>query len=299
MLLGVTGATGFLGRSFCKAAAAARHDVIAFSRTTRPRLQHCAEVRLLNTEGDTDFSGLEALVHLAGEGVLGAWTRKKKQRIRDSRVNLTARVVEDLRHLEKRPAVFVCASAVGYYGDRGDDILTEAAAPGTGFLAEVSRDWESAALEAESFGTRVVSLRFGTIFGVGGGALPVLEKIFAWCLGGRLGSGRQWMSWVHIDDAVQLISHSLLSESMRGPVNAVAPRPVRNAEFTRLFAKNLSRVAILPVPGPILRIFLRDQARMFLDSQRVHPKKALLAGYSFLHPEVESGLEDYFSRPRP
>jgi uncharacterized protein (TIGR01777 family) len=188
------------------------------------------------------------------------------------------------------PRVLVSASAVGYYGDRGDTLLTESSPQGSGFLADLAAEWEEAAMQAERFGIRVVCLRFGVILARDGGALPILRRVFRLGLGGPIGSGRQWMSWLHIHDAVHLITAALLRDSLKGPVNAVSPAPATNRQFSRVLAKVVHRPAIVRVPAVGLRVLLREQASMFLSSQRVHPKNALLAGYSFLFPDLDSAL---------
>jgi uncharacterized protein (TIGR01777 family) len=295
MIVGLTGATGFVGSHFKTAATASGHRVVAYSRQTPPQSTQTGDFRHLSTESMTDFSGLDALVHLAGEPVIGLWTARKRHRIRESRVTLTRGVVAALAQLESRPSVFVCASAIGYYGNRGDEVLTEASEQGGGFLRDVTRGWESAASGAEALGIRVVCLRFGIILGPDGGMLPVLRKLFRCGLGGRLGTGRQWISWIHIDDAVGLILHAIANESLHGAVNATAPAPAINSEFTSQLARSFHRPALFPVPTGFLRLLPGGQAHMFLDSQRVHPKKALQSGYIFQHPSLESAIADSFA----
>jgi uncharacterized protein (TIGR01777 family) len=242
-----------------------------------------------------DVSGLDAVVHLAGESLLGYWTSRKKRRIRDSRIDLTRHLVSAMAEADPPPRVLVSASAVGFYGDREDVLLTESSPRGCGFLAELVADWEAAAAEAERHGIRVVCLRFGIILARHGGALPVLRRIFRLGLGGSIGSGRQWMSWLHVDDAVRLVREALHREDLTGPVNAASPAPVTNRRFTKSLANHLHRPAFMPAPAAALRLLLREQSSMFLSSQRVHPKKLLVTGYSFAYPDLDSALSQCFA----
>lgn len=298
MVVGLSGASGFIGRHV-RRALEGRHEVVGFSRRPDRRLEGVSEVRLLKQGASPSLEGLDALVHLAGESVFGVWTRGRRQRIRESRIELTRALTEANARRSRPLQVLVCASGVGFYGDRGDDILSESAPAGDGFLAEVTREWEAAALEAARAGTRVVCLRLGMVLGPDGGAVPVLRKIFRAGAGGRLGSGRQWMSWIHVGDAAELVRHALEHGELEGPVNATAPGPVTNRHFTRVLAQLLHRPALLPAPGPALRLLLRQQARMLLDSQRTHPRKALLTGFTFRLPHIESAMADALGVPEP
>jgi uncharacterized protein (TIGR01777 family) len=236
---------------------------------------------------------VDAIFHLAGEPVAsGRWTAKKKARIRDSRRVGTANLVRGLAAAEVRPRVLVCASAVGYYGDRRDEILDESSAPGNDFLAEVCRLWESAAAEANRFGVRVVSVRTGVVLGRDGGALAKMLLPFRLGLGGRLGGGRQWMPWVHIDDLVGLLLHAATHDAVEGPMNGTAPHPVTNREFTRLLAATLRRPALFPMPGAALKLAVGEFAELLLASQRVVPQVALRTGYAFQYPDLEPALEE-------
>lgn len=238
-------------------------------------------------------AGVGAVVHLAGEPVAeGRWSPEKKARIRDSRVTGTRNIVRMIERAPERPRVLVCASAVGYYGDRGDEVLDEASPPGADFLSEVCRAWEEAAGEARVLGVRVVPLRIGIVLGPGGGALSKMLPPFRFGVGGRLAGGRQWMPWVHIDDVVGLILHAIGNEGVSGPVNAVAPSPVTNADFTKTLARVLRRPAIFPVPGFALKVALGEFAQVLLASQRVTPRAALASGYAFRHPALEGALRE-------
>jgi uncharacterized protein (TIGR01777 family) len=237
------------------------------------------------------LEGIEAAVHLAGANI-GArrWTAARKAQIRESRVRGTRLLADTLARLRRKPQVLVCASATGYYGSRGEEILVEESTPGTGFLAEVCRDWEGAAAPARDAGIRVAHLRSGLVLSPSGGALAALLPIFRIGLGGTLGSGRQFMSWITLDDEVGAIIHVLSQDAVRGPVNLVSPHPVTNREFTATLGRVLRRPALLPVPGPALWIALGEVAGELLGSQRVHPARLLAASYAFRYPDLEAGL---------
>lgn len=236
--------------------------------------------------------GADAVVHLAGASVgEGRWTEDRKKVLRSSRVDATQHLVRALAQLRQPPKVFVSASATGYYGDRGDEVLTETSAPGIDFIAGLAKDWEAAALGAEKFGARVVILRFGIVLSPNGGALPRMLKPFRMGVGGRLGSGKQWMSWVALDDAIGVIRYALENAGLRGPVNVVAPNPVQNAEFTRVLARVLHRPALFPTPRFALRAVLGEMADVLLfSSQRAMPEKLTKLGYSFRYPSLEEAL---------
>ena len=236
---------------------------------------------------------LNALVHLAGESLMGLWTKTKRERIWKSRVEMTQGLVKHLGtwKAENRPRVLVCASGAGFYGDRGDDMLDEASPSGAGFLAELCVEWEKAAKEAESLGMRVVMLRTGMVLGPDGGAFPLLKRVFGFGLGGRLGSGRQWMPWIHVEDAARLILRAVEHADLRGPINLTAPEAVMNAVFTQTLAKALHRPAFFHAPAFAMRLLLRGMAdEMLLGSQRVSPRVASDSGYTFAHPTLASAL---------
>jgi hypothetical protein len=232
----------------------------------------------------------DAVVHLAGEPIAQRWTAAAKQRIRESRVEATRRLVAQLAKLERAPRVLVAASAIGIYGSRGDEVLTEASAPGSDFLAEICVAWEQAAREAAALGIRVVSVRFGIVLGREGGALARMLPPFRLGVGGRLGSGRQWMSWIHLEDALGLLEFALGRDALAGPLNATAPNPVVNAEFTRRLAAALHRPAFTPAPAFALKLMFGEMAGMLLNGQRVEPRAALAAGYTFRYPELAPAL---------
>jgi len=233
----------------------------------------------------------DAVIHLAGEPVAQRWTEESKQRIRESRVAGTRNLVAAIAKLDRRPAVLVCASAVGYYGSRGDEELTESSAPGSGFLADVCRDWEKEAAEAEPLGVRVAAIRTGIVLDPRGGALARILPPFRFGAGGRLGSGRQWMPWIHIDDLVDLFRFAA-EKPVHGPLNGAAPNPVVNADFTRALAQALRRPAIFPVPEFVLHAIYGEMADVLFASQRVVPREAEAAGFRFRFPELGAALKD-------
>lgn len=234
----------------------------------------------------------DAFVHLAGENIAaGRWTRARKARIRDSRVKVTRRLCESLAGLSQPPKVLVSASAVGYYGDRGEEVLTEESPAGMGFLSEVCRGWEAACEPAVQKGIRVVNLRTGMVLSAAGGVLPRMLLPFRMGLGGRIGSGRQFMSWIDLDDLVGVIFHALTCDTLAGPVNAVAPNPVINLEFTRTLGRVLRRPTFFCVPAWALRLALGEMAdELLLASARVAPARLAASGYVFRYPELEGAL---------
>jgi uncharacterized protein (TIGR01777 family) len=293
----ITGATGFVGRRLCEMLHQAGHTVRALSRDSvaaKQRVPHLKEVFPWNPLQELPplqaFEGCDAVINLAGESIAGRWTAPKKQLIRDSRVLGTKNLVNALAQLSSRPKVLISASAIGYYGDRGEETLTEDAAPGSDFLAQVCRDWENEALKAESLGMRVVRLRIGLVLGRGGGTLQALLPLFRVGLGGPLGSGRQWWSWIHRDDLCRLIVQILVNENVSGPVNATAPQPVRQKEFAQVLGRVLRRPAFLPTPAFALKIALGEFADGILASQRALPRRAQEMGYRFQFEELEGAL---------
>lgn len=238
-------------------------------------------------------SGFDVVIHLAGESVVGRWTDAKKNAIRDSRVQGTRNLASALAQTKDRPRLFICASAIGFYGNRGDELLTEASAAGGGFLAELSREWEAASRVAAESGIRTVNSRIGLVLSPKGGALAKMLTPFQLGLGGRLGPGTQWWSWIHVDDIVGAIHHIIGAESLSGPLNLVAPNPAQNVEFTRLLASVLGRPALFPVPAFAARLAFGEMAQeLMLSSQRVKPAKLEASGYSFRFPELRAALED-------
>lgn len=292
MRIGITGATGFIGSALAKAATERGHGIVVFSRKKDVFLPWAKEVRPIYEEGENaiDPVELDALVHLAGESVMGYWTPAKKRRIRSSRVDLTRRIVDSLKNCNDRPKTFICASGTGAYGSRGDEQLTESAARGRGFLADVCAEWEGAACRALPLGVRVVLLRTGMVLGRDGGAWPLLKRIFNARLGSRLGNGKQWVPWIHLEDEVGIILDALENPAYSGPVNLAAPNPATNAEMTRLIAELLNKPTFLPVPAFALRLVLGELGSIVLDSVRAKPGAALEHGYRFKYPELDHAL---------
>jgi uncharacterized protein (TIGR01777 family) len=238
------------------------------------------------------LEGFDAVVHLAGESIAeGRWTEAKRGRIRDSRVQGTRVLADTLARLIHPPKVFLCASAVGFYGSRGDEELDEESPAGSGFLSDVCREWESACRPAVEAGIRVVNLRLGMVLSTRGGALAKMLPIFRLGLGGRLASGRQYVSWITLDDVVEAIQFVMATDSLEGPVNAVAPGAVTNREFTRVLGRVLRRPAILPAPAFALRCVLGQMAQeLLLASTRALPRRLLEAGFAFRDPDLEGAL---------
>ena len=280
MNISISGASGFIGRHLMKSLSQAGHSLRALSRHAPP-----AE----------SLREADAIIHLAGEPVAQRWTAAAKQRILDSRVVGTRNLVEALGRFTRRPETLICASAIGYYGSRGDEILTESSAPGSGFLPEVCVAWEREALAAEAFGIRVVRVRTGVVLDANGGALVRMLPPFRMGLGGRLGSGRQWMSWIHLEDLAALFQFAVESQ-VRGPLNAVAPNPVTNSDFTRELAHALRRPAVFPVPEFALKMLFGEMADVLLASQRVAPAAAEAAGFRFRFPQLAPALESLLRR---
>jgi uncharacterized protein len=235
--------------------------------------------------------GFDIVIHLAGETIVGRWNAAKKARIRDTRVQGTKTLVESLTKTAHPPRVFICASAIGYYGDRGDELLREESAPGSDFLAQVCREWETATQPATNAGIRTVNTRFGVILSRDGGALPKMLPPFRMGVGGRIGTGRQWMSWIHIADVVGAIEHALDNPSVSGAVNVVGPNPAMNAEFTRTLARALHRPAIFPMPSFAARLAFGEMGdALLLASQRVEAAKLTANGYRFQFEDLSAAL---------
>ncbi len=237
------------------------------------------------------LEGFDGVIHLAGESIMGRWTAEKKAKIRTSRIEGTKSLAQSLASVTKPPRVLVCASAIGYYGDRPNEVLREDSPQGTGFLPEVCRDWEAASAPAVDKGIRVLHTRFGIVLSAAGGALKQMLTPFKLGVGGKVGSGKQYYSWIAIDDLIAGIHHALLTDSLQGPVNFVTPNPVTNEEFTRILAKVLRRPAIFPVPAFAAKISFGEMAdALLLASANVEPAKLLESHYPFRYPELEGAL---------
>jgi uncharacterized protein (TIGR01777 family) len=289
MLIGLTGATGFIGRKIIDIALRRGHEIAAFTRDPRRAIPGC-EMRAFSLERPPVIAGCEAFIHLAGEPVVGIWTAEKKRRITESRVIGTRRVVEAINAAREKPEVLLSGSAIGFYGDRGEEELTETSPCGRGFLADTTHAWEAEAQRVE--GVRLVLLRTSLVLGKHGGALAPLAPIFRLGLGGPLGDGRQWMSWIHLHDLAQLALFAIENLDLRGPLNGSAPWPARNADFTRTLAATLHRPAFFRVPAFALRAALGDFAHELLDSKRVLPAAALGHGFGFQFPELAPALKN-------
>ncbi|MGZ4510299.1 MAG: TIGR01777 family oxidoreductase [Mycobacterium sp.] len=293
----VTGSSGLVGSALTAFLSTGGHRVIRLVRGT-PRGD---DEREWNPD-DPDpglFDGVDAVIHLAGASIAGRFTRKHRDAIRDSRIGPTRRLAEALGRTSPRPPVLVSASAIGYYGyDRGDDILTEDDDRGDGFLADVVADWEAATAPAEQAGVRVVKVRTGIVQSPRGGTLKLMRPLFTAGLGGRLGDGRQWLSWIGIDDLVDIYHRALWDQGLAGPVNAVAPRPVRNSEYTATLAHVVHRPAVLPVPSLGPRVLLGEQGapELACASQRVLPHKLTAVGHRFRQPDLDQALRHVLGR---
>jgi uncharacterized protein (TIGR01777 family) len=289
----MSGATGLLGSAIWRALEAQGSQVTRLVRKEIITAQHEVPWQPGKTLDPILVSGFDAVLHLAGESVVGRWTPSKKQAIRDSRVLGTRTLAEAVARSARKPAVFLAASAIGYYGNRGDEILNEASAYGTGFLAETCREWESETDPVEQAGIRTAHLRTGIVLSQKGGALEKMLPPFRLGVGGRLGSGRQWMSWIHIDDVIEAVLHALGHEEVAGPVNLVGPNPVTNAEFTATLGKVLSRPTIFPVPEFALKLVIGEMAEeVLLGSQRVEPKQLIASGYDFKFSDLSEALKN-------
>jgi uncharacterized protein (TIGR01777 family) len=299
MKIAVSGASGLVGTALCAALAKDGDDVRRLVRHAAPGLPDAiAWDPARGTIDAAALEGLDAVVHLAGENIAGGrWTEEKKALIRSSRVNGTRLVAGTLATMQRAPRVLVCASAIGFYGPHGDEPLDESAAPGHDFLATTCVEWEDAAAPARAAGVRVVHVRFGVVLSRHGGALAKMLTPFKLGLGGRLGSGRQWMSWVSIDDVVGAVRQTLHWARHEGPVNVVSPNAVTNAEFTKALGAALGRPTIFPMPAFAARLVFGEMAdALLLSGQRVVPAKLAAAGYEFRHPKLEGALRALLSR---
>jgi uncharacterized protein (TIGR01777 family) len=296
----ISGSHGLVGTALIKSLESEGHEVFSLVRYA-PRSH--AEVEWSPDRYSIALAmieGFDAVVNLAGESIAeGRWTDDKKRRIRESRVKGTKLLGDALANLTKPPRTFICASAIGYYGNRGDEILTETSAPGDDFLAEVCVEWEKATALATQKGIRVVNARFGVILDKNGGALAKMLPPFRMGVGGKVGSGKQWMSWIALDDVVGGIKFALANDSLKGPVNFVAPAPVPNAEFTKTLGKVLSRPTLFPIPAFGVRLMFGEMGdALLLSSQRVEPARLISEGYQFQYSPLEVALPNVLRRPQ-
>jgi uncharacterized protein len=302
----MTGATGLVGTALVKAFTAEGHVIYRLVRPGSTRKEPISGVfdipwspatgeilDLTNTDlPRIDWpNNIDAFINLAGAPIAdGRWSAERKALLRSSRIDTTRGLVTAMADMSPRPRVFISASAIGYYGDRGDELLTENSAPGTDFLATLAKEWEDEAMKAEQFGVRVVVARLGVVLAKTGGALPQMMMPFRFGLGGKLGSGRQWMSWITLEDVVAIIGTALVTDSLKGAVNLVSPEPVRNADFTRSLARAMHRPAIFAAPAFALRLAMGQMSEMILSSTRVTPQVLLQHGYQFRHTQLEDAF---------
>jgi uncharacterized protein (TIGR01777 family) len=291
MHVGITGASGFLGQQIVQDALAHGHRVTPFSRRGGQPIAGCESVRTFGP--DIDLSGIEAIVHLAGEPILGLWTKQKREKIFRSRVDGTRWIVDAIGKTRSRPSVLVSASGAAIYGNRGEETITESSSTSSvGFLAEVANAWEAEGRKAEAAGTRYIPVRISLVLGKKGGAIPLMKTIFKSGLGGKLGSGKQWMPWIHRADIAALFIHALETESLRGPVNGGSPTSIRNDEFTKIMGEILRRPTLFAVPEFVLRMLPANEASLLLDSLRLFPEKAGQTRFSFRFPDLRAALSD-------
>lgn len=300
MRIGITGISGYIGRHAAQSLRQAGHEVIGFSRSEKSTgPEGVEEMRKLVTDPNssevTDFSRLDGILHLAGEPIFSVWSKKKERRVWSSRVDLTLTIWDHLSKLpeNQRPRVFVSASGINYYGDRGDDVLTERNSPEKGRLfPDLVHEWEAAAFRIQRLGPRVVCCRIGVVIGKGSPACSLLKKIFGAGLGGRIGDGKQWVSWVSMTDLSKMFVSAFGDKELRGAVNCCSPNPVQNSELTRLLGKTLHRPTLFPVPPFGLRMVFGPMSAALLDSVRAEPAAWLERGFSFRHPDLESALAE-------
>ena len=285
----VSGSSGLVGSALVRRFAGEGHRIIRLLRSERGKKEAA-----ISWEGMAvvDLEDLDWVVHLAGENIAARrWSAAQKARIRSSRVESTRRLCQMLAQVERPPGVLVCASAMGYYGDRGAEVLREDSVPGSGFLPATCQEWEAAAAPALVRGIRVVRLRFGLVLSARGGALERMILPFKMGVGGRIGSGRQYMSWIALDDVIGVIEHALRTEALQGPVNTAVPRALTNAEFTRVLGQVLRRPTLFPLPAFAARLVLGEMADgLLLSSCRMVPERLLETGYDFLHTDLEEAL---------
>ena len=286
----ITGGTGFIGKALSQELKNSGCNVLI---TTRRRTDSKEKLTwnppfLIPTD---KISNIDAVINLAGESIAsGRWTKIRKERIMSSRINITRALVQSMKNINPKPKVLISASAIGYYGPRGDEYVTEDAQPGADFLADVCKAWEAEALKAEEMGVRVVLVRIGAVLESDGGALPKIIMPFKFFFGGPIGNGKQWFSWIHRDDITGIIKYALENDSITGPLNLTAPQPVTNREFSSALGRVLGRPSWLSVPGFMVRLTLGELGDILLTGQRVLPEKALKEGYKFKYPDIDGAL---------
>jgi uncharacterized protein len=292
----ITGASGLIGKAVQKSFSEKGYEMLLAGRG-EPKHENQIQWTVedgFRKEDLPRLEGLDGVVHLAGEGIAGLrWTDEKKKAIRDSRVNGTRNLVNALAGLKQKPKVFIAGSALGFYGDRGDDVMTETSSPGDTFLAEVCRQWEMESRRAEDLGIRTVLLRTGIVLSKDGGALATMMTPFKFGVGGTIGSGKQWMSWISLDDVVGIINFAIENDNLRGAINVVGPNPVTNEEFTKTLGDVLYRPTFLPLPEFAVNLVFGEMGdALLIHSTRVEPKRLLDAGYEFKFKSLKSALEN-------
>lgn len=302
MKITLTGASGFIGSHLVTQLDARGHQIHLLGRAAKKGMLATARFSIWDAAASEpppeSLEGAGAVVHLAGEPIAQRWTAEVKRRILSSRIDSTNLLVSAMSKMQQRPQLLVCASAVGYYGDRGDEELTEASKPGSGFLSEVCVRWEQAASRARDLGVRVISVRTGMVLHPSGGALEQMLPIFKMGVGGRIGSGEQWVSWIHLGDLVRLMVHAIETPELDSPLNAAAPNAVRNSEFAQLLGRSLRRPAVLPVPEFAVRLMFGEMASVVTSSQRAIPEAALKSGFVFEHEQLGPALVNLLGEKR-
>ena len=296
----ITGGTGFIGKALISNLLAEGYEVTVLSREVNSVESICgAGVKAINSlEALKPEDTFQIVINLAGAPIFDArWSDARKQIIRDSRINLTQQLVAGLAHMTIKPELLISGSAIGYYGDQGATILTEYSGVKEDFSQQLCADWENEAKKAEQFGIRVCLIRTGLVLGEGGGLLQRMLLPFKFCLGGRLGGGQQWMSWIHREDWIAIALKMIIDTSMSGAYNATAPNPATNSQFTKALADALNRPALLPVPAWLLKKLLGEMSELVLGSQRVFPERLLAAGFKFKYTTLSSALTQLLSRP--